>query len=58
MNIDFVPIVKALKDIDYKGWFTLEADVFMKAYNKDNAFEGVKRLQESARKLADEFEAL
>lgn len=58
MNIDFVPIVKALKDIDYKGWFTLEADVFMKAYNKVNAFEGVKKLQESARKLADEFENL
>ena len=57
MNIDFVPIVKALKEIDYKGWFTLEADVFMKKYGKDNALEGVKKLQESARRLADEFEA-
>lgn len=56
MNIDFVPIVKALKDIDYKGWFTLEASEYMKKYNKDNAFEGVKKLQESARRLADEFE--
>lgn len=58
MNIDFVPIVRALKDIDYKGWFTLEADAFMKAYNRDNAFEGVKKLQESARRLAEEFESL
>ena len=56
MNIDFVPIVKALRDIDYKGWFTLEASEYMKKYNKDNAFEGVKKLQESARRLADEFE--
>ena len=56
MNIDFVPIVKALKDIDYKGWFTLEASEYMKKYSKDNAFEGVKKLQESARRLADEFE--
>ena len=58
MNIDFDAIVRALKDIDYKGWFTLEADTFMKPYNKSNAFEGVKKLQESARRLADEFEAL
>ena len=56
MNIDFVPIVKALRDIDYKGWFTLEASEYMKKYSKDNAFEGVKKLQESARRLADEFE--
>ena len=56
MNIDFVPIVKALRDIDYKGWFTLEASEYMKKYNKDSAFEGVKKLQESARRLADEFE--
>lgn len=58
MNIDFSPIIKALRDIDYKGWFTLEADAFMKIYNKSNALEGVKRLQESARKLADEFEKI
>lgn len=56
MNIDFLPIVKALKEIGYKGYFTLEADAFMKPYNKNNAFEGVKKLQESARRLADEFE--
>ena len=30
----------------------------MKPYNKDNAFEGVLKLKESARKLADEFESL
>ena len=56
MNIDFSPIVKALRDIDYKGYFTLEASEFMKKYSKDNAFEGVKKLSESARRLADEFE--
>ena len=58
MNIDFAPIVKALRDIDYKGYFTLEADAFMKKYNKGNASEGVKKLSESARRLADEFERL
>ena len=58
MDIDFVPIVKALKEIDYKGYFTLEADCYMKAYSKADAFEGVKKLSESARKLADMFETL
>ncbi len=58
MDIDFEPVVKALKEIDYKGYFTLESDTFMKTYNKDNSFEGVVRLSESARKLADMFESL
>lgn len=58
MCIDFAPIIKALKEIDYKGYFTLEASVFLKAYNEDNVFEGVVKLKESARKLADQFEQL
>lgn len=58
MDIEFEPIVKALKEIGYKGYFTLEADGYMKAYDRGNAFEGVKRLSESARKLADMFEAM
>lgn len=58
MDIDFEAVVKALKEIDYKGYFTLEADRYMKDYNKDNAFEGVKKLSESARRLADMFESL
>ena len=49
MNIDFMPIVKALKEIDYQGYFTLEADAFLKNYNKSNVFEGVLKLKESAR---------
>ena len=56
MQIDFEPIVKALKAIHYDGYFTLEADQFMKAYNRNNAFEGVKLLAESTRKLADMYE--
>ncbi len=58
MDIDFEAVVKALKEIDYKGYFTLEADRYMKDYNKDNAFDGVKKLSESARRLADMFESL
>lgn len=56
MNIDFVPIVEALKEIDYKGYFTLEADQYLSNYTKENIFEGIKELAESARKLAGMYE--
>lgn len=56
MEIDFAVMVKALKDIGYKGYFTLEADAFMKPYTAENAFEGVKKLADAAKKLAQMFE--
>ena len=58
MNIDFGAIVKALKEVNYKGYFTLEADTFLRDYNADNIFDGVLKLKESAKKLADMFEQL
>lgn len=57
MDIDFEAIVKALKEIHYRGYFTLEAQSFLKEYDQDNVFEAVVKLKESARKLADMFEA-
>ncbi|MBE6592263.1 MAG: sugar phosphate isomerase/epimerase [Ruminococcaceae bacterium] len=57
MNIDFDAIVKALKKVGYKGYFTLEADRFLKPYCEDNVFEGVVKLCESARRLADMFDS-
>ncbi len=56
MQIDYPPIVKALKEIGYSGYFTLEACCYLSAYNKDNALDGVKKLADSARWLADMFE--
>lgn len=55
-QIDFDEIVKALAEIDYRGYFTLEADTYMNTFNADNAFDGVKNLYASVRKLADMFE--
>ena len=52
MNIEFKPIVKALKEINYNGYFTLECGTFLKDYNKDNVYEGLKKMAESAKKLA------
>ena len=56
MDVDFDPIVKALKEIGYAGYFTLEADAFLGKYSEENVFDGVVLLANSARKLADMFE--
>ncbi|MBR4072946.1 MAG: sugar phosphate isomerase/epimerase [Clostridia bacterium] len=56
MDINFEAVVKALKEIDYKGYFTLEVDAYLKAFDKDNVFEGIKNMADSARRLADMFE--
>ena len=58
MDIDFPPIVKALKDIDYKGYFTLEADTYLNAFTEETIFEGMINLKNAARKLTDLFETL
>lgn len=51
MNIDFGKIAKALKDINYQGELTLEADRYLTAYNKENVFDGMCELAKSARRL-------
>ena len=58
MAIDFEAVVKALKEIDYKGYFTLEADTYLKGRTADNLFEGICDLKDSVQRMADMFEAL
>lgn len=58
MNIDFEKVVKTLKEINYDGYFTLEAEQYLKKYDEFNVFEGVKELALSAKKLALMFENL
>ena len=58
LNIDFDAVVKALKEINYSGDFTLESNTYLCDFNEDNVFEGVKNMADAARKLADMFEAL
>jgi sugar phosphate isomerase/epimerase len=58
MNVDFEAVVKALKDIHYCGWFTLEASSYLSAFDPDTAFRGVQDLANAARKLARMFDAL
>ncbi|MBO5333567.1 MAG: sugar phosphate isomerase/epimerase [Clostridia bacterium] len=56
MNIDFVAVVKALKEIGYDGYFTLEASSYLEKFSKDNVTMGVEDLKNAAQKLADMFE--
>ena len=55
-SIDFDAVVGALKEINYDGYFTLEADRFLEKYCEENVFDGIKEMAASARKLADMFE--
>lgn len=53
MNIDFDAVTKALKEVGYNGYLTLEADAYLKAYNEENIFEGIRNLAESAKKIRE-----
>ena len=57
-KIDFPAIVGALKEIGYHGYFTLEADQFLAHYTKENIFDGIKKLSDVAKKLADMYETI
>ena len=56
MQIDYAPIIKALKEIGYGGWFTLEADKYLSAFDADSVSNGVKDLAASAHKLVQMWE--
>lgn len=53
MDIDFKAIADALKEINYSGYLTLEADRFLADYTEENVFDGVKQLADAARKFAE-----
>ncbi len=55
MDIDFEPIVSALKEIGYSGYFTLEASEFLhnSGYIAENVFEGINKMAAVARKMSN-----
>lgn len=55
MQIDFNAVASALKQIGYSGYFTLEADSFLRAYNKDNIFSGIQQLYSSVVTIVELF---
>ena len=56
MNMDFDAIVTALKEIGYTGYFTLEADAYLNAFQTDNVWKGILNLAAAAKRLAEMFE--
>ena len=50
--------VKALKDINYSGYFTLEASSYLEAFTPETTQKGLCDLAASAKRLSDMFEAL
>ncbi len=56
MDIDFTAIVKALKEIGYDGYFTLEASSYLETFTAGNVESGVQNLCAVVKKLADMFE--
>ena len=57
MKIDFPPIVKALKEIGYDGYFTLESDTYLRKYDAETVFTGVREMADAAKRLADMYES-
>ena len=58
LNVDFDEVVRALKDINYSGYFTLEAVNYIRENPDWDTFSCVCSLQKAVRRLADMFEAL
>lgn len=52
MNIDFDAVVRALKNIGYNGYLTLEADRYLNDFTSETVAEGIRNLAESAKKLS------
>ncbi len=58
MDIDFEGVVKALKEIDYKGEFTLECGTYLRKFTPETAFAGIRDMAKAVRRLADMYEEL
>ncbi|MBE6934367.1 MAG: sugar phosphate isomerase/epimerase [Ruminococcaceae bacterium] len=58
LNIDYGPILKALKDVGYNGYFTLESVNYLRLNPQIDTLTGLKDMAAAARRLADMFDAL
>ena len=56
MSIDFEEIVRALNEVKYNGYFTLEANYYVLSHTKENVFDAVKNLAKSVKKLSYMYE--
>lgn len=58
MKIDFDSIVQALHNVNYQGYFTLEASNYIKKAPAEEVEERLIIMRDAARKLSDMFEKL
>ncbi len=56
LDIDFDAVTRALRDVGYRGYFTLECDQALHGYTADNVADGVQRMADTARRLVEMFE--
>lgn len=56
MEIDFEAAIRALREIGYRGYLTLEANSYLKGYTPLTIFEGVKIMADTAKRLSAMFE--
>lgn len=56
MGIDYEAITRALAQVGYCGYITLEADRYLNDYNKDTVFDGVCEMARVAHRIADMVE--
>lgn len=56
MNIDFISVINALKEVNYGGYLTLEASSYLDNFSKEKVPEGVKDLYNAVDKLRIMFE--
>lgn len=50
-SIDFESVARGLKEINYQGELTLEADRYLEAFDASNVEKGIKDLYESVKRL-------
>ena len=53
MEIDFEKVAQALKEMDYTGDFTLEADRHLAGLGEDEVFAGIQEMAKATRRFAD-----
>lgn len=56
MSIDYPPIIRALKEIGYQGYFTLEASNAMRGYTPQQVPQRLAEMADSAKRLVALFE--
>ncbi len=54
-SIDFAAVARALKEVDYRGYFTLECDQALRGYTAETAEQGIGCMAEAARRLVGMF---